>query len=80
MAILAAAEVHLLSLHVFPAFCDHLGEDANPSGPTTGKEHTYKILASLFRRSKKKPIWTPKTINEVARAVKKATRLIPLDD
>lgn len=38
---------------------------------------TYKILASLCRRSKNSPIWTPKTTNEVAKAVRKATRLMP---
>jgi len=33
----------------------------------------------LFRNSKKKPIWTPKTINEAAKAVTNATRLMPVD-
>ena len=40
---------------------------------------TYNILASLFRRSRKKPICTLNTINEVTRAVRKATKLIPLE-
>lgn len=31
----------------------------------------------MFRNSKKKPICTPKTINEAANAVTKATKLIP---
>ena len=39
--------------------------------------NTYKILDSLCRRSKNRPSWTPKTINEVAKAVRKATRLMP---
>ena len=40
---------------------------------------TNNILASLFRKSRKKPIWTPKMTNEVAKAVRKATRLMPDD-
>lgn len=44
-----------------------------------GDGQTHKIRASLFRRSKKKPIWTPKMISEVDRAVRKATMLMPAD-
>ena len=40
---------------------------------------THNILTSLFRKSKKKPIWMPKTTSEAARAVTKATRLIPVE-
>lgn len=39
---------------------------------------TNKILASLFRRRRKKPICMPKTTNEAAMAVTKATRPMPL--
>lgn len=39
----------------------------------------YKIRANLFLNNKKRPAWMPKTINAVARAVRKATRLIPFD-
>jgi len=39
---------------------------------------THNILTSLFRKSRKKPIWMPKTINEAAKAVTKATRLMPV--
>jgi hypothetical protein len=42
------------------------------------KTTTYNILTSLFRNSKKKPVWMPKTTNEAANAVTKATRLIPV--
>ena len=38
---------------------------------------TYNMRASLFLRSRKRPICTPKTINEVDSAVRKATRLMP---
>jgi len=44
-----------------------------------GKEATNKILASLFRRRRKKPICMPNTTNEAAMAVTKATRPMPLD-
>jgi hypothetical protein len=40
---------------------------------------THNILTNLFRRSKKKPIWMPKTTSEAAKAVTKATRLMPVD-
>lgn len=36
-----------------------------------------KIRASLFRSSRKKPICTPKMINDVDKAVKNATMLMP---
>lgn len=39
---------------------------------------THNILTSLFRNSKKKPIWTPKTTSEAAKAVTKAIRLMPV--
>ena len=39
---------------------------------------THNILTSLFRSSKKKPIWMPKTTSEAAKAVTKATRLMPV--
>jgi hypothetical protein len=38
---------------------------------------THNILASLFLRRKKKPIWTAKTIIETAKAVTKAYRVMP---
>lgn len=38
---------------------------------------TYKIRASLFLKSRKRPVWMPKTTSEVARAVRKATKLMP---
>jgi hypothetical protein len=41
--------------------------------------YTYNILTTLFRNSKKNPIWTPKTINEAAKAVTNAIRLMPVD-
>lgn len=37
------------------------------------------MRASLFLRSRKKPIWTPKMMSEVDKAVKKATMLMPAD-
>lgn len=39
----------------------------------------HNILTNLLRRSKKKPIWTPKTTSEAANAVTKARRLIPVE-
>lgn len=38
---------------------------------------TYKIRASLCRRSRNSPVCTPKMTNEVANAVRNATRLMP---
>jgi len=59
--------------HRLAAATHHFGAEGEGVG-------TYNILTSLFRKSKKKPICTPKTINEAPRAVRKATRLIPLCD
>jgi hypothetical protein len=42
-------------------------------------DKTYKIRATLFLNNMKNPIWTPKTTSEVAKAVKKATILMPFE-